>query len=258
MLLCIFLPIVNSYDYNIRYNEDDCELPSINLVWSSPIWVKCLLLSHFFSYGSHTLISIYATSWMTLSLFSGTPQGSKFIVHRRDFDLGISWGACDMVILSILSLIFSLVYSSTTTCEKFVWGLSNFLAGTGLLLSWYFDNDLYTFLLLPSCSLILTTSLLAPHRLSTDYDKKFTKICTAFEYSHIGKDCKGQPEMFHIPPHLITHWEKLMNWTSESSKLFALCIVPGICALSPLDDSRWAMKTSCIWCLTSFVFCLFL
>lgn len=195
---------------------------------------------------------------MTLALFSGAPQGAKFVVHRRDFDLGISWGACDMLILSIISLGFSGVYSQNLRWEKYIWGISNLLAGVGLSLCYYFDSDYYTFIFLPLCSLIFTTVSLSPSRLSSDFDKKFTKICTLKDLPHTGSDCKGPDDVLHIPPYYITQWEKIIQWTSEMSKFISLCIIPLIFAIFPkFDDNRWALKTSALWGLISGFFALF-
>ena len=157
-----------------------------------------------------------------------------------------------MVILSTVSLSVSIIYSYPFSCEKYFCCFSNFLAGIGLSLSCYFDDDYFTFIFLPLCSLLFTTTLLSPARLSTEYDKKNTKICTAYDFPHRGINCKGPAEIFHIPPYCVTQWEKLMSWTEESSKFIALCIIPAIYAFFPeFDDSRWAMKISSVWGLAS-------
>ena len=255
----VLLPVINTYKYSLRYNEDECILPSATLLWRIPMKVKCLLISHVFSYGSYILISIYATTWMTLSLFSGSPQGAKFVVRRRDFDLGISWGALDMLILSIVSLIFSILFSYSLSFEKHLWCFSNFLAGLGLALCCYFDDDTYTFTFLLLCSLIFTTTLLLPKRLSAQYDRNFTKICTSLDYPHLSQECKGFGSVFHIPPYYITQWEKLMEWATEVSKFLALCIIPAIYAIFPdFDDSRWTMKISSAWGILSAFFSVFI
>jgi hypothetical protein len=254
----VLLPVINSFDYNFRYSDYSYDIPSARLVWQAPFKAKCLFLSYFFSYASYILISIYATSWMTLALFSGAPQGAKFVVHRRDFDLGISWGSCDMLILSIVSLGFSGVYSQNLKWEKHIWVISNLLAGVGLSLCYYFDSDYYTFIFLPFCSLIFTTVSLSPSRLSSDFDKKFTKICTLKDLPHRGSDCKGPDDVLHIPPYYITQWEKIIQWTSEMSKFISLCIIPLIFAIFPkFDDNRWALKTSALWGLIGGFFALF-
>lgn len=257
--MCVILPVINSYQHNVRYNEDECVWPSGMLLWQLPRRAKCLLASQVFSYGSYILVSIYATTWMTLSLFEGSPQGAKFVVHRRAFDLGISWGALDMLILTIVSIIVSIIYSYNLSYEKLLWGISNLLAGVGLCFCYYFDDDTYTFGFLLMCSLSFTTALIAPARLSTEYDKKFTKVCTMLDIPHTGKVCKGPEDVFHIPPYYITQWEKLLEWATKFSRFIALCLIPIVITVFPhFDDSRWSLKISAVWSLLSAFFSIFI
>jgi hypothetical protein len=259
VLLFVLLPVINSYDYKFRFNDEECSLPSVALVWKAPFRLKALLLSYFFSFGSYILVSIYATSWMTIELFAKAPQGSKFVVHRRDFDLGVSWGACDMLIMSVISLAFSFLYKQKFTYEKFFWSFSNIVSGACLMLSYYFNKDTYTFRLLPCCCFIFTTIFITPNRLSMEFDKKFTKICTYYDQPHTGSSCKGPDEIFHLPPNYLTQWEKLMGWTVEFSKFIALFVIPVVYLVLPnLYDNRWALKTSAVWGIISGFFAFFI
>lgn len=223
-----------------------------------PFKIKALVFSYFFAFGNILIISIYATSWTNISLFADAAQGAKFVVRRRDFDLGISWGALDMLILSLTSFIFSVFYSFVQN-EKSIWIGSNLLSSASLVLSLYYADDKYTFLFLPMCSCLFTCISITPHRLFSQFDKKFTKICTVYSVPHCGKMCKGDDEVFHIPPSCINQWESILHFCEDLSTLMALCFIPiGFMAFDKFQDSRWALEIASYLGLLSVSFSIFI
>lgn len=241
-LLCGLLPLIQPAQDKLEDDED--LIPGLRLVWEIPFKIKALILSYFFAYGNVLVISIYATSWTNISLFANSAQGAKFVVRRRDFDLGVSWGALDMLILSLTSFIFSLFYSFVPN-EKSLWIGSNLLTSTGLILSLYYSQDSYTFWFLPLCSCLLICICVTPQRLFSQFDKKFTKICPVYSFPHCGQACKGDSEVFHIPPSCINQWENILHFYEDLSTLMALCFIPlGFMAFDKFQDSRWALEIS--------------
>ena len=256
-LLCALLPVISSIDMS-KLKPDECLIPPWTLIWRMPIKIKALVLSYFFAYGNFVIISIYATSWTNITLFANSAHGAKFVIRRREFDLGVSWGALDMLILSLASFGFSICYSFVPN-EKSSWITGNLLACIALVLSLYYKDDSLTFGFLPLCSCLFTCIYIAPFRIFSHFDKKNIKICMVSDFPHCGEECKEEDSVFHIPPGLVMVWEGILAFVREVSKFMALCFVPvAFMAFDRFGDSRWAMEISAYWGVLSFIFSLFI
>jgi hypothetical protein len=204
------------------------------------------------------MISIYATSWTNIALFAKSSHGAKFIIRRRDFDLGVSWGALDMLILSLTSAVFSFSYSCITN-EKAAWITGNLLSSIGLVLSVYYSEDRLTFLFLPLCSCLFACICVTPFRVFNVIDLKLIKICPLKDEPHCGNLCKGDEQVLHIPPCLVGHWEGMLLGVGELSKFAALFIVPlAFSAVDRVRDSSWALEVSACWAVLGLGFSLFI
>lgn len=211
-LIVIFLiiPSIATVPYNYRYNPENCSFSAFNLFFMSPIKIKIFLIAYFFGYGSFFLISIYTTSWVTMSILSQNSRGVQFLIHRRDFEIGVSWGATDMFVLSMFSLIFSMVLkyliNNSKISEAKIWAFSNFISAIALTLCFYLKDDFALFLLIPLCSLIFTSIQIIPQHISTQLDKCHTKVCPIYSYAHSSQSCKSNStnQTLHIPFEIIS------------------------------------------------------
>lgn len=86
-VLSMFFAIPSLYLGNKE--EDHCffVLPSLKFVLATPKKMLLLMICYFFTFGSNILISIYATSWVSLAIVKGHHRISK---DRKVFDMGVS------------------------------------------------------------------------------------------------------------------------------------------------------------------------
>ncbi|CAG9330075.1 unnamed protein product [Blepharisma stoltei] len=267
VIFCLILPGIMNIPYNYRYNPEKCSITSLSLFFMSPLKIKLFLLAYYFSYGSYFLISIYTTSWVTISLLNENSRGAKYLIHHREFEIGVSWGASDMLLLSFFALIFSqlikYIRHSSLISESLIWSISCIVCTASLTLGLLLNSNIYLYALIPFCSLIFATIQVIPQHLSPLLDKTYSKLCPIISFPHLSKDCPSQKNQksnaLHLPPEYIPQWEKLLLWSGSLSEITVLCIVPTILAFFPeVDDNIWALKVSAFWCSISAILCLFL
>lgn len=134
--------------------------------------MKLVLLMHFFASCNILMITVYASSWVGVSILKIDPENTILSRRRKIFDLGTSWGS--------VALMFSALTAFLT--EIFINNLSKYLSNKRLfiitqtmssitLLVMYDADDFYcAFLALPICGVAFGTFNTVPELIAEEIE----------------------------------------------------------------------------------------
>lgn len=256
---------------------------SFQLFYQCPLKLKILFCSHFFSYGSYLLITVYATSWVGISVSAGAPLAEKFTLQRRVFERGVSWGAFGMLLSALVSMTTSLLfpYFRRHLSDGFIWGISQIISAIALLITSRISELRGVFIILPLCGFAFSTVLHLHNELLIHLKRIYTVKCTASNIPHSAADCPAYPypsshshsipyflrvvkniphkdELLHMPTSDLDPWEEVTALTSFIAQVVMFSIIPSLFLLRPdSDDNKWGMVTAGMSSLLG-SFCAFL
>lgn len=266
LLICAVLPILNIGQENFKREQEPCPLFNSALVVRVPLKVHILRTAYFCTLGSQFLITVYATSWVSMSILEGIPDAAIFSKDRRMFDLGVSWGAFGLFLASLISVFFTtmLPILKKNLSDAYLWGITHLISGAALL-STIAVNDLQSvFIVLPLCGFSFVTSAAMPFSIMHDLHDKYTLICLASDLVHSADDCpthqhfkktswsmklirflKNTPlyeDKLHIPHSQKEIWDSSMKSWSFFSQTMMFCVLPSMFIFWPEeDDSVWGL-----------------
>jgi len=243
---------------------------SFQLLYLSPLKLKVLFFAHFFGYGAYLLITVYATSWVGISVSAGAPLAEKFTLQRRVFERGVSWGAFGMLLSALVSMTTSLLfpYIRGHLSDGFIWGISQLIAAIALLITSRISELRGVFIILPLCGFAFSTVLHFLNELLLSLKGVYIVKCTALNRPHSAADCpamsfpsahshslpyllrmvKNLPhkeELLHMPTSSIRPWEEVTALTSLAAQVVMFSVVPSLFLLRPeSDDNKWGMVTA--------------
>lgn len=231
----------------------------------APLRLKLLFLGHFFSYGASLLITVYATSWVGISILDGRPTAEKYTLKRRIFEMGVSWGAFALLLNSLVAMLAGLMLPTVKRYipEKRIWAIAQALAAFALLTAFKVREVKEILVVLPLCGLAISTvvvvascelekwtkshvivcdSLYSPHSAASCPSKPFNPKSSA--YFSQSKHDKDEEKQLHLPSGP-EPWPALMTLTSLLGQVFMFSIVPTVFLLWPEeDDNKWGMVTA--------------
>lgn len=266
LLICAVLPILNIGQENFKREQEPCPFFNNALIAKVPIKVHILRIAYFCTLGSQFLITVYATSWVSMSILEGIPDAAIFSKDRRMFDLGVSWGAFGLFLASLISVFFTsmLPVLKKNLSDAYLWGITHLISGAALL-STIAVNDLQSvFIVLPLCGFSFVTSAAMPYAILNQLHDKYTLICKASDCVHSAEDCptnkrfKESPlsiqlirflrntpsyeDKLHIPCSQKEVWESSMKSWSFFSQTMMYCVLPSMFIFWPEeDDNVWGL-----------------
>jgi len=190
--------------------------------------MKLILLMHFFASCNILMITVYASSWVGVSILKIDPESMILLRRRKIFDLGISWGS--------VALMFSALTAFLT--EIFINNLSRFLSNKRLfiitqtissitLLVLYNTDDFYSvFLTLPLCGIAFGTFNTVPELIADEIEAQISTVTPKGVFKQMLKMTLFFAEVtmfFGIP--------FLFLLTPEVNEILASLIIAGVSGL---------------------------
>lgn len=86
ILITIFLLPFFKLGHNKLNKKSFCSVLTSVDMGSYPLKANLMIICYFLSIGSNILVSIYGTSWVSISIMEGKPIAEKFTYERRLFD----------------------------------------------------------------------------------------------------------------------------------------------------------------------------
>ncbi len=116
--------------------------------------MKLLILSHLCGAGNILMLTVYATSWVGITVLKGDPEAGTSSIRHQLFEAGVSWGSLALLFTSFIILatgyaVHKLMEDPKKAKFKYTHILSQLLASLALL-SCFFSNDFMDiFIILP-------------------------------------------------------------------------------------------------------------
>ena len=112
--------------------------------------MKSILFCHFLSSCSMLNISVYYTSWISVTLLKGDPI-SRITSEQQIFSKNLSWGALTMMICTIFTIFAEVLFNSIRkfTNNKYIFILTQSFICFALIYSYKIESFKLNFIILP-------------------------------------------------------------------------------------------------------------
>lgn len=129
--------------------------------------MKLLVLSHMFGAGNILLLTVYATSWVGITVLQGDPEAASFTLRHKLFEAGVSWGSLALVMTSFIILatgyaVYKMLEDPKKAKFKYAHIAAQLIASIALLSCFYTDDFMDIFVILPLTGFAFETFHLLP------------------------------------------------------------------------------------------------
>jgi len=197
-----------------------------------------IILTHLFGAANILMLTVYATSWVGITVLQGDPEESSTSLRHQLFEAGVSWGSLALLLTSFIILatgyaVHKLLEDPKKAKFKYAHILSQLLASLALL-SCFFSNDFMDiFIILPLTGFAFETFHSIPEILA---DLAEIEERDSF---------KGR-------------YRSLLGFSFFSAQVLMFLIMPCIFLMFPdSDDNLWGMFIAGTSGLLSVIFALF-
>jgi len=265
-VLVFILPSVSISQSKQSHSAQEVEFVTcFQAFFHAPLRLKLLFLAHFFSYGASLLITVYATSWVGISILDGRPTAEKYTLKRRIFEMGVSWGAFALLLNSLVSMFAGLMLPLVKRYirEKTVWAIAQALAAVALLTAFRVKEVREILVVLPLCGFALSTVVVVASGELEELTSRCVSVCDSLDFPHSAAACPSRPfapkrssyfslskhdkdedKQLHLPSGP-DPWPALMTLTSLLGQVSMFSIVPTVFLMWPEeDDNKWGMVTA--------------
>jgi hypothetical protein len=265
-VLAFVLPSISISNTKRARSSQEIDFSTCFQVFSnSPFRLKMLFLAHFFSYGASLLITVYATSWVGISVLDGMPTAEKYTLKRRIFEMGVSWGAFALLLNSLVCMLAGLMLPILKRHykERSIWGVAQALAAIALLAAFKVREVKEILVILPLCGFALSTVVVIANIELEKLTRSHVSICPLLAIPHSASSCPSLPfppkrnsyfslfppegneeKSLHLPAGP-EPWAALMTLTSLLGQVTMFSVIPTVLLMWPEeDDNKWGMVTA--------------
>lgn len=140
--------------------------------------MKLILLMHFFASCNILMITVYASSWVGVSILKIDPESMLMSKRRKIFDLGISWGAAALIFFALTAFLTEIFINnlSKSLSNKRLFIVTQTISSVTLLALLNADDFYSVFLTLPLCGIAFGTFNTVPELIADEIEDKTPTI----------------------------------------------------------------------------------
>ncbi|CAG9324423.1 unnamed protein product [Blepharisma stoltei] len=264
LTMCIAVPYIS---FRAKIDSASISYPSASSLVSLPWKMKLLMLTYFLTLGSNLLISIYATSWVSMAIWD-----ENYIKEdQRRYNMGLSWGAFTLLISCLVTIVviyvIPLIRKYQILRDSYILGLTHLICAIALITTHEVGNFQSIFIIIPICGFSFGANIVLPQHLFSEMQSNYFKQCDKLPYLHRRSECSEPKELSASKSRLFdtisnndihqigkNDWKVLLNMTSLISQIVMFGFIPALIALFIGGDYiKWGMTTAGISALAGSV-----
>lgn len=123
------------------------------------------------------MVSVYASSWVGVSILKIDPENMIFSKRRKIFDVGISWGAVALLFSALAGFLTEILIPKLMNyfSSKWIFIVTQSISSVTLLILYNTDAFYSVFLILPLCGISFGTFNTIPEIMTEEIEEKINQ-----------------------------------------------------------------------------------